>query len=98
DSRYDGYTNKNYIYTANSASVSNNRYTNFTNENILSYQADISEVHSLNAMAGYTIQSSTSKSLAASGNSFLSDAPETNVLQTAGIINTPTTGFNKWVL
>jgi len=98
DSRYDGYTNSNYIYQSNSASVSNNRYTNFTNENILSYQADIARVHSLNVMAGYTIQSSTSKSIAASGNTFLSDVPETNALQTAGIINTPTTGFSRWVL
>lgn len=98
DARYDGYTNSNYIYQNNSASVSNTRYTNFTNENILSYQADISQQHSLNIMAGHTLQSSTSRSIAASGNTFLSDAPGTNALQTAGIINTPTTGFSKWVL
>lgn len=98
DSRFDGYTNSRYIYQNNSASVSNNRYTNFTNENILSYQADLNKDNSLNVMTGYTIQSSTSRSIAASGNTFLSDVPETNALQTAGIINTPTTGFSKWVL
>ena len=98
DSRYDAYTTKKFIYQNNSASVNHQRYSNFTNENILNYSIELNDIHAINVMGGFTYQELTSRSLAASGNSFLSDWPKTNALNTAGIVNTPSTSFSKWSL
>ncbi|MCE6991437.1 TonB-dependent receptor [Dyadobacter sp. CY323] len=98
DSRYDAYTTSRFIYQNNSASVNHSRYTNFTNENIINYNLDFNKIHSFNFMVGQTYQQSVSQSLAASGNTFLSDLPATNDLATAAIINTPSTSYSKWAL
>lgn len=98
DSRYDAYTTKKYIYQNNSASVNHKRSTTAINEDIVTYDFSIDDVHSFNLMGGFTYQQNVFKSLAASGNTFLSDVSLTNDLGSAGTVNTPTTSYSKWVL
>lgn len=98
DARYDAYTTSKYIYQNNSASVNHKRYTTLINEDIVNYNHTFNSSHTIDLMGGFTYQQSVSKSLAASGNTFLSDITGTNDLGSAGTTNTPTTNLTKWVL
>lgn len=98
DSRYDAYTNSNYIYQNNSASVGHNRTSTFVNENIANYKTSFNDIHKLDAMAAVTYQEYVRKTLFASGGKFISDLPETNDLGSAETINTPKTSYLKWAL
>ncbi|MDR2087009.1 MAG: TonB-dependent receptor [Dysgonamonadaceae bacterium] len=98
DARYDAYTTLKYIYQNNSASVNHNRYTTIVNEDIVNYNFTLNNAHKFDLMAGYTYQQYVHKTLAASGNTFLSDVTYTNDLGSAGTINTPTTSYTKWGL
>lgn len=98
DGRYDAFTTSKFIYQNNSASVNHQRYTSITNENIINYNVSIDRVHKFDVMGGYTYQQYVSRTIAASGNTFLSDLPESNDLGSAEIINTPSTGYSKWAL
>jgi len=98
DSRYDAYTTKKYIYSNNSASVNHQRSTNVINEEIVTYDFTLNNIHKFNIMGAYTYEQTVYKSLAASGNTFLSDVTGTNDLGSAATVNTPTTSYSKWVL
>ena len=98
DARYDGYTTKKYIYKNNTADVNHKRSTNIINEDIVTYDFSLNNIHSFNVMGGFTYQQNVYKSIAASGNTFLSDVQETNNLSSAGTANTPSTNYSKWVL
>lgn len=98
DSRYDAFTTSKYIYQNNSASINHQRYTSITNENIINYNTELGRVHRFDIMGGYTYQQYTSRRIAASGNTFLSDLPLSNDLGSAEIINTPTSDYTKWAL
>lgn len=98
DSRYDAYTTKKYIYKNNSAAVNHKRSTNVINEDIVNYDFTLEDIHSFNLMGGFTYQQNVYKSIAASGNTFLSDVQKTNDLASAGTSNTPSTSYSKWVL
>ena len=98
DSRYDAYTTKKYIYQNNSASVNHKRSTNVINEDIVNYDFTVNKIHSFNLMGGFTYQQNVYKSIAASGNTFLSDVQQTNNLSSAGTVNTPSTSYSKWAL
>lgn len=98
DSRYDAYTTKKYIYQNNSASVNHKRSTTAINEDIINYDFTLNDIHSFNVMGGFTYQQNVYKTIAASGNTFLTDVSLTNDLGSAGTINTPTTSYSKWVL
>ena len=98
DARYDAYTTKKYIYQNNSASVNHQRSTNVINEDIVTYDFKLGDIHSFNVMGGFTYQQNVYKSISASGNTFLSDVQLTNDLSSAGTANTPSTSYSKWVL
>ena len=98
DSRYDAYTTKKYIYQNNSASVNHKRSTNVINEDIVNYDFTVDKIHSFNLMGGFTYQQNVYKSIAASGNTFLSDVQQTNNLSSAGTVNTPSTSYSKRAL
>ena len=88
DARYDAYTTKKYIYQNNSASVNHQRSTNVINEDIVTYDFKLGDIHSFNVMGGFTYQQNVYKSISASGNTFLSDVQLTNDLSSAGTANT----------
>lgn len=96
--RTDSYTTSKYLYSASSASVSTNQQTTIINENIANYDVSIAKDHRLNLMGGFTYQEYTGTSLGASGNGFLSDAPESHQLGGAANFGTPSTGYTNWVL
>ncbi|PTX18917.1 TonB-linked SusC/RagA family outer membrane protein [Pontibacter mucosus] len=98
DGRYDGYTTSRYIYQNNSASVNHQRAMSIVNENIANYKLAIGNTHNFDILGGFTYQQAVNKSIAASGNTFLSDVPLTNALGSAGTVNTPNTGYSKWAL
>lgn len=96
--RTDSYTTSKYLYSSSSASVSSNQETTIVNENIANYDLTIAENHRLNLMGGFTYQEYKGTSLSASGNGFLSDAPESYQLGAAANHGTPGTSYTKWVL
>lgn len=96
--RSDGYTTSKYLYSSSSASVSTNQQTSIINENIANYDLTIAKDHRLNVMGGFTYQEYKGTSLSASGDGFLSDAPESYQLGAASNFGTPSTGYTKWVL
>ena len=96
--RYDAYTTTKYIYSNNSASVSASRSTSVVNENILNYTLTLNNAHKFDVMGAFTYQQADNVSLSASGNTFFSDILYTYALNSAGTINTPSTGYTKWVL
>ena len=98
DRRYDGYTTSKYIYQNNSASVNHYRYSNLTNEFIGNYNFNVLDDNSFNVMGAYTYQQYIRRNINASGNSFMSDVTWTNDLGSAGTINTPSTGYQQWVM
>ncbi len=54
--------------------------------------------NSFNVMGAFTYQQYVRRNINASGNSFMSDVTWTNDLGSAGTINTPSTGYQQWVM
>lgn len=79
------------------ASKSFNKSVSFINENILSYDLNIDN-HSLGALIGFTYQEDNSDGLSASGTGFVTDAFENNLLQSANIVERPSTSWSEFKL
>ena len=98
DYRGDKYVNSKNIYGSTSASVGFTRNTTVINENIVNYDFEFGDAHSLNLMGGFTYQQNVSKYLGGSGSGFLSDATETYNLASAATPGIPSSSYSKWVL
>ncbi|MDM1060694.1 TonB-dependent receptor [Myroides odoratimimus] len=98
DSRYESYLTENYLYSNNAAVLNARRGETYINENILNYNFNLNDLHRFDLMVAYTNQRYQSKLLEASGNTFLSDIAEVYDLGAAEIMNSPKSGFTKWVL
>ncbi|MCG8321283.1 MAG: TonB-dependent receptor [Cytophagales bacterium] len=79
------------------ASKSFDKSVSFINENILSYNYDINN-HSFGALVGFTYQEDNSDGLSASGTGFVTDAFENNLLQSANIVERPSTSQSEFKL
>ncbi|KAA0992709.1 SusC/RagA family TonB-linked outer membrane protein [Dyadobacter aurulentus] len=90
----EAYTTTRFINSQGSASVSNTRNTSLLSENTISYIKTIREKHSISAVAGFTYQNFTNKSLQGSGVGFLSDITETANLEAANTPGIPGSGYS----
>jgi TonB-dependent starch-binding outer membrane protein SusC len=79
------------------ASTSFNRSVSFLNENILTYTKGFDN-STLNAVAGYTWQNSTSYSNSQGGTGFLSDILQNNSLGAAEVTNPNSSSHTEWAL
>lgn len=82
-----------------SANVSSFERTNILNENTVTYNKEINDVHDITLLGGITYQQNISKNFG-TGNvtGFSTDELETNNLQSGSVPGNPTSGESKWVL
>lgn len=97
NSKYQAYTTEKYIYTTNSASVTDTRRAFLLNEDILNYKADVGN-HAFDVMGAFSYQQSVTKTLSASGTGFISDVAGTYNIGAAETPNTPSSSYSQWVL
>lgn len=71
---------------------------NWLNENTLNYSKTFGEIHSFNAVAGFTAQRSTTEGVVAAANNFSSDFFEYNNLGVAVTPNSPSSTYSQWSL
>jgi TonB-linked SusC/RagA family outer membrane protein len=97
NNRYDNYNTTKRVFGDGSASVSTDRYQSLLSENTVSYSKKAG-IHDISAVAGITFQNYRTVSLGASGNTFISDTPETYALGAAENFGTPSTGYTDWAM
>ena len=98
DDRTDSYTTRNFFNSPGRASVSSYQFTSLLNENTISYAKTFNQLHSISAVAGFTYQDFTTKTLGGSGDGFLSDITETFDLGSAITPGIPSSGYSQSVL
>lgn len=81
-----------------SASIGNVTSYSWLNENTLTYRKRFNDKHSLDALAGFTIQRFRSERAITRGRDFSTDLTTFNNIGAAGIIDVPTSDFNQWSL
>jgi len=80
------------------ASIGQLNTFNWLNENTLNYSTVVGGIHSIQAIAGFTAQRSTTEGVVASANNFSSDFFEYNNLGTAVTPNSPSSSYSQWSL
>lgn len=81
------------------ASVAVNQSINWLNENTISYRKEFGSDHSLNMVAGITLQQYDFESVSATARDFANDVLEYNNLGAGGNLSiAPTSGANEWSL
>lgn len=82
-----------------SADISSFERTNILNENTVTYNKEINDVHDFTLLGGITYQQNTSKNFG-TGNvtGFSTDELGFNNLQSGSVPGNPTSGTSKWVL
>ncbi|HSI74306.1 MAG TPA: TonB-dependent receptor [Lunatimonas sp.] len=99
NSRTDIYQTKKFQNVPDGvASVNVSEFTSLLNENILSYNKNFGERHSVSAVTGFTYQNFLTTSLSGGGRNFLSDVTETHNLATAAIPSIPGSGYSQSTL
>ncbi|QGY48162.1 SusC/RagA family TonB-linked outer membrane protein [Maribellus comscasis] len=98
EDRDDSYRTLNFTNSQGVANVSVSNNLSLLNENTISYNKTINKIHNISAVAGFTYQDFTYKSLGGSGSGFLSDALETYDLGAAGNPGVPSSGYSKSVI
>ena len=78
------------------ASVGDNTYTNWLNENTLSYNKSLNENHSISAVGGVTFQRNVAENLSASSQGFVNDVLQDYDLGTGAVYNKPASGLTQW--
>lgn len=96
--RYLPNTTQEGLASRGTANVGTINTLNWLNENTINYSKNINGVHSINAVAGFTAQRSTSEGVVASASDFSSDFFEYNNLGTAVTPISPTSIYTQWSL
>ena len=96
--RRDRYSTTEYIYSNPTVQLNSTRINSIVNENILNYSVTINDSHKFDVMGAFTYQQSENLSFGASGHTFFSDVLYTHNLGAAGVVNTPSSSYTKWVL
>ncbi|MBQ8061326.1 MAG: SusC/RagA family TonB-linked outer membrane protein, partial [Bacteroidales bacterium] len=97
DAKYQAYTTEKYIYSTNSATITDTRRAFSLNEDIVNYKAEVGN-HSFDLMGAFSYQQSISKTLSASGSGYISDVAKTYNVGSAETPNTPSSSYTQWVL
>ncbi len=80
------------------ATVGDLNTVNWLNENTINYSKTFSNIHSFNAVAGFTAQRSTTEGATASSSNFTSDFFEYNNLSVGATANSPSSSYSQWSL
>lgn len=98
DDRGDSYRTRNFLNSAGVANVGTSQNLSLLSENTISYNKTINELHSINALAGFTYQSFNRTTLNGSGTGFISDQSGTYDLGAATTPSTSTSGYVRSAL
>jgi len=79
------------------ADIQTTQIFNWLNENTLNYTKSFG-VHSINALAGYTMQRESREAVRARGENFVNDILEYNTLESASVPLPSSSGANEWSL
>ncbi len=80
------------------ATVSSGLTTNWLNENTLTYNTQIGDLHSLNILAGATFQGNRYESVSGSSQDFVNNVLQENSLESGAIYNAPGSDATEWGL
>ncbi|GAA5222034.1 TonB-dependent receptor [Membranihabitans marinus] len=80
------------------ARINASKNTLFLNENYLTYNHKIGNIHNLNALVGYSYQSSVSESWGSRGQSFITDAFSYWGLGSSAVWQSPSSNLTEWVI
>ncbi|MBP5486166.1 MAG: SusC/RagA family TonB-linked outer membrane protein, partial [Bacteroidales bacterium] len=97
DAKYQAYTTEKYIYSTNSATITDTRRAFALNEDIVNYKAEVGN-HAFDVMGAFSYQQSVTKTLSASGKGYISDVAKTYNVGSAETPNTPSSSYSQWVL
>jgi len=86
------------VGTNGSANISAFQSADWLNENTLTYQKTFNTVHSITALAGFTVQKFRSESFGTSAQNFTNDILQNNNLSTAQQTNTSSSNVTEWGL
>lgn len=78
------------------ADIGDNTYTNWLNENTLSYNKSFNEDHSISAVGGITFQRNVAEVLSASSQGFVNNVLQDYDLGTGAVYNQPGSGLTQW--
>jgi TonB-dependent starch-binding outer membrane protein SusC len=78
------------------ASISDATYTNWLNENTLSYSRTFHADHTINAVGGVTFQQNVSENLSAGSQGFVNNVLQDYDLGTGAIYSKPASGLTQW--
>jgi TonB-linked SusC/RagA family outer membrane protein len=98
NSSHEGYSPIIFENDRGRASAGHTYWNSFLNENILSYEKDFNDTHSLNIIAGYTYQSYNVRSTNVSVSGFSSNITENFNIGSAETVNPPSSGISEWKL
>ncbi len=79
-----------------SASVADAMYTNWLNENTLTYSKTLGTNHTFNLLAGATFQRNRDEGLSASSQGFVNDVLQYNNLGSGSVYNRPGSSATEW--
>lgn len=79
-----------------SASISDAMYTNWLNENTLTYSKTINNNHTFNLLAGATFQRNRDEGLSASSQGFVNNVLQDNNLGSGAVYNRPGSSATEW--
>ncbi|MHB1178885.1 MAG: SusC/RagA family TonB-linked outer membrane protein, partial [Daejeonella sp.] len=79
-----------------SASISDQMYTNWLNENTLTYTKTINQDHAITLLGGATFQRNRAEELSASSQGFVNDVLQDNSLGSGSVYNRPGSGATEW--
>lgn len=96
--RTNYYRTTKFVNSKGYASYSMSEYSNFVNENIISYTTKIKEAHSLSATLALTDQKYTNTGVTGVSENFLSDVPGSYSLTSGEKYSCPSSFYSEWFL
>jgi TonB-dependent starch-binding outer membrane protein SusC len=98
DARGDNYTSVKMPQQNSSASINASNIVHFNFDNVVTYNKNLNDDHSIAVTGGLTYETDIATSVGASGSGFLSDVTETHNLGGAATINVPSSSRSEWTL
>ncbi len=94
----DNYSPIIYSSDRGSASISNSYSNSFLNENTITYNKNINDIHKINIVGGYTYQTSAWRNSSISVSGFANNTTGNYDLGAAETIGNPGSGYSDWTL
>jgi TonB-linked SusC/RagA family outer membrane protein len=100
DSKFDTFIPDNILESngTSSATINSGFSTSWLNENTLSWNKKINEMHNISILGGITFQRNNDEGVRASSQNFVNNTLKQNALQTGAVYNQPSSSNTQWSL